>query len=79
MKNKKQKQSSLYKMKAINEYLKRLVRHHMEVDMVNVYADNAIYLTFQTPTNIAYGYKVLRIGYNKHIKLQYHLSKAMKC
>ncbi len=78
MKNKKQKQSSLYKMKAISIYLKRLVRYHMEVDYASFYADDTTYQIFKTPSNIVDGYKVIRVGYNKNMKIAYHLSKAVK-
>lgn len=67
MKNNKQKQSCLYKQKAIYEHIRQSIDEQTRVRFGFYYADNQLYETFKAPTNIHYGYKVVKYLYQIHI------------
>lgn len=76
MKNKKQKQSSLYKMKAIATYLKEWIEYKKQT--MTFYADDKTYEEYKSPDNKWYGYEVKRVAFNKDLKPLYCYSKAIK-
>lgn len=63
MKNKKQKQSSLYKMKAIHEHIRQSKDEQIRQAFGSFYADNQLYEIFKAPSNIHFGYKVINWCY----------------
>ena len=89
--NKKKKQSSLYKMKAIQEHIKQSLQEEIRQSFTSFYADYKCYETYKAPSNIHYGYKVIKYCYRikideingemikGHYYPIYRKSKAIKC